>query len=36
MNLREHENNIFTKEKDKVEEYLLRIVHRYFDIETMR
>ena len=34
MNLREHENNHFTKEKNEIEKYLLRIIQRYFDIEN--
>lgn len=34
MNLKEHENNHFTKQKNKVEQYLLRIIQRYFDIEN--
>lgn len=34
MNLKEHENNQFTKEQDKIERYLLRIIQRYFDIEN--
>lgn len=34
MNLKEHDNNQYTKEKDKVEAYLLRIIQRYFDIEN--
>ena len=34
MNLKEHENNQFTKEQDKIEKYLLRIIQRYFDIEN--
>lgn len=34
MNLREHEDNQFTKEVNEVESYLLRIVQRYFDIEN--
>ena len=29
----EHENNIYTKEKDSVEEYLIRIIQRYFEVE---
>ena len=34
MNLVEYENNQYTKEKDEVEKYLLRITQRYFDIEN--
>lgn len=34
MALKEHENNTYTKEKTKVEQYLLRIIKRYFDIEV--
>lgn len=34
MNFKQHDNNQFTKEKDKVERYLMRIIHRYFDIEN--
>ena len=34
MNLKEHEDNQFTKEKNEVESYLLRIIQRYFDIEN--
>lgn len=34
MNLKEYDNNIFTKEKNEVEKYLLRIIQRYFDIEN--
>jgi hypothetical protein len=32
--LKEHNDNRFTKEKDEVEKYLLRIIQRYFDIEN--
>lgn len=32
--LKEHENNRFTKQKDEVEAYLMRIIQRYFDIEN--
>lgn len=34
MNLKEYEDNQYTKEKDEVEKYLLRIAQRYFDIEN--
>ena len=34
MNLQEHDNNRFTKEKDNIEKYLLRIIQRYFDVEN--
>lgn len=34
MNLKEHEDQRFTKEQDEVEKYLLRIIQRYFDIEN--
>lgn len=34
MSLQEHDNNQYTKEKDEVEKYLLRIIQRYFDIEN--
>lgn len=34
MNLKEHDNNQFTKQSDEVEKYLLRIIQRYFDIEN--
>lgn len=34
MNLREHEDNQFTKETNEIESYLIRIVQRYFDIEN--
>lgn len=34
MSLKEHEDNQYTKEKDEVEKYLLRIIQRYFDIEN--
>lgn len=34
MDLKEHENNHFTKEKNEIEKYLLRIIQRYFDIEN--
>ena len=34
MNLKEHDDNIFTKEKSDIEKYLLRIIQRYFDIEN--
>lgn len=34
MNLKEHNNNTYTKEKSDVEKYLLRIIQRYFDIEN--
>ena len=34
MNFKEHENNHFVKQKDKIEKYLLRIIQRYFDIEN--
>ncbi len=33
MSLKEHNDNRFTKERDEVERYLLRIIQRYFDIE---
>ena len=35
MNLEQHENNRFTKERDDIEIYLLRIIKRYFDIENI-
>lgn len=34
MSLKEHDYNQYTKEKDEVEKYLLRIIQRYFDIEN--
>ena len=34
MNLQEHDNNRFTKERDNIEKYLLRIMQRYFDVEN--
>lgn len=34
MSLQEHDNSQYTKEKDEIEKYLLRIVQRYFDIEN--
>lgn len=34
MGLKEHNNNIVTKEQDEVEKYLMRIIQRYFDIEN--
>lgn len=34
MNLKEHNNNQYTKENTEVEKYLLRIIQRYFDIEN--
>lgn len=34
MNLQEHNNNTYTKEKSDIEKYLLRIIQRYFDIEN--
>lgn len=34
MNFKQHDNNQFTKERDKIERYLMRIIHRYFDIEN--
>lgn len=35
MSLEQHEDNRFTKERDEVEKYLLRIIQRYFDIENV-
>lgn len=35
MSLEQHEDNRFTKERDDVEKYLLRIIQRYFDIENV-
>ena len=35
MNFKEHENNQYTKEKDIVERYLVRIIQRYFEIENI-
>ena len=35
MALEQHENNRFTKERDDVEKYLLRIIQRYFDIQNV-
>lgn len=32
--IKEHDNNIYIKQQDKVESYLLRIIHRYFDIQN--
>lgn len=34
MSIQEHEDNRFIKENDEIEKYLLRIIHRYFDIEN--
>ena len=34
MNIKEHEDNRFIKENSEVEKYLLRIIHRYFDVEN--
>lgn len=34
MSIIEHEDNRFTKENSEVEKYLLRIIQRYFDIES--
>jgi len=34
MNIKEHDNNIITKERTDIEKYLLRIIQRYFDIEN--
>lgn len=33
MNLKEHNDNRYTKEKNEVESYLMRIIQRYFEIE---
>lgn len=35
MALEQHEDNRFTKERDDVEKYLLRIIQRYFDIQNV-
>ena len=35
MALEQHEDNRFTKERDDVEKYLLRIIQRYFDIQYL-
>ena len=35
MALEQHEDNRFTKERDDVEKYLLRIIQRYFDITNV-
>lgn len=34
MNIIEHNNNVYTKEKTDLEKYLLRVIQRYFDIEN--
>lgn len=34
MNIKEYEDNRYTKQKTEIEKYLLRIIQRYFDIEN--
>lgn len=35
MNLKENENNYYTKELNDIDRYLLRIIKRYFDLESI-